>query len=102
MNTYQTEISFEQAKVISERQQVRNAIRFEEYMQEIKDSNPLALSASDFEYYAGQLNYYNPDKNKKYTSNDVRRMMMKDKDIDAFDMIQSFMDAEDDSIIDFF
>lgn len=101
MNTYQTEISFEQAKVISERQQVRNTIRFEEYIQEIKDSNPLVLSASDFEYYAWKLEEYCPE-GKTYTSNDVRRMMMKDKDIDAFDMIQSFMDAEDDSIIDFY
>lgn len=102
MNTYQTTITFEQAKVVSEKQQAKNAFRFEEYMEEIKTSNPLALSASDFEFYAGQLNHYNPDKKKTYTSNDVRRMMMKDKDVDAFDMIQSFIDAEDDSIIDFY
>lgn len=101
-NINQTELTFQEAKIISEKQQTRNAIRFEEYMEEIKTSNPLALTASDFEFYAGQLNHYNPDKKKKYTSNDVRRMMMEGKGIDAFDVMQSFIDAEDDSIIDFY
>jgi|SRR5690606_19561001 len=101
MNIHQTEISFKQAYIISQQQQQKREEYFDYLIEEIKTSDPTMLSALDFEYYARELEENCPD-GKKYTSNDIRHMMMDGKDVSSFDMIDSFIDASDDSIIDFF
>lgn len=94
-------ITYEKAQKDLQKEIERSKVRFEYLIEEIKDSNPLYLRASDFNYYAAELTNHCPD-NKTYTPNDVRRMMLKDKDISLYDMIDTFIDDETDLIIDFY
>lgn len=75
--------------------------RFYYLMEELKQSNPTMLSASDFHYYAEELTRNSPD-GKTYSANDCRRICLDNSDYDAFDMLESFQDDDTDDIIDFY
>lgn len=79
----------------------KSAERFSYLMEELKQSSPTMLTASDFHYYSEELTYHSPD-DKVYSANDCRRICLDNSDRDIFDMLESFQDDDTDDIIDFY
>lgn len=98
----QTEINFFQAEKISVQKRTSDKRRFDYLIDEIDNSNPQYLTASDFEYYASELTDTDPSENV-WSANDVRRRMLNNyPELDSYDLIDTFIDSESDDIIDFF
>lgn len=102
------EITWNQALNEFENHKERNETRYKNLLNEIETSSPTALTASDFNFYSAELNECNI-REEDYTPNEVRRMMMygyskdeKHERVSSFDMLESFIDDETDSIFDFY
>lgn len=94
-----TELHWKKAEIISKSEVARRKERFEHILEELKSSCPTALYADDFNYYAGELSYLSGE---EYTPNKCRQICMEGKGLNSFDMIDSFVGDDTDSIIDFF
>lgn len=96
----QTEITFSQAINVSINKRKSDQIKFDYLIDEIENSNPECLGASDFYYYASELSEHDPS-GKIWTANEIRHIMRENNDLSPYDMIETF-DFETDDIIDFF
>jgi len=101
------EIHWEQAMKDFQHNQKEDIAECKRIIEEIETSNFSMLDARDVNYYANELNKYSNRKDKNgqpnpYTPNEIRRMNMDAQDLDGFDMFDTFMDDDTDSIIDFY
>lgn len=96
-----TEIHWNQAQQISKEVKASNQTAFKRLMDEIQTSNPTVLDYSDFAYYASELNNCNVSE-KPYDSNDIRRIMMSNQNCSSLEMLGTFINSDQDDIIDFY
>ena len=74
--------------------------RYDELLEEIENSDSSMLSYLDLVHYAGELNDCNVRK-EQYDVSEIRRMLLNGNN-DKYDLFSSFVDSEDDDIIDFY
>ena len=98
----QTEIHWNQAKIITARTKQEKESRFKYLIDEIETSNFDCLDGADVDYYAAELTY-NDLSGKKWNNNDVIELnMAKNPDKNKYDYLACFEGSDNDSIIDFF
>jgi len=100
-------ISWQQAEENYEQRKDLNLEEEKRLIKEIEESNFQMLDANDVNYYASALNEVSNRLNSNgkpdpYTPNDVRRMNMEAKGLNSFDLLNTFMDDDEDFIIDFY
>ena len=100
-------ITWNQALNEFENSKERKQTRYNNLISEIENSNPECLTASDFNFYAVELNECNISE-EEWTPNMVRMKMLGcynetgRGDLNPFDLLETFVDDETDSIFDFF
>jgi hypothetical protein len=107
MKKNESYIYWEQAAQFSEKIKKENIAETERLIKEIETSNFSCLDARDINYYANELNRFSnrtkengdPD---PYTPNEVRRMNMIANDLNSYDLLNTFIEDELDSVIDFY
>jgi hypothetical protein len=90
----QTQIQWEQAVKIDQKQTQISRERKAEIIEEIKTSSFELFDARDIQYFASELGI---------TPNEVREIHLKaNPEVNAFDLISTFENSEGDEIFDFF
>lgn len=101
------EITWQQANEDFEENKVVNLVEEQRLIKEIEESDFSMYDANDINYYANELNSVTDRLNSNgkpdpYTPNEIRRMNMRAQGLNSFDVLNTFMDDDEDFIIDFY